>query len=299
LNHKKTRWLVTGASGIFGHAFCQHLINISSTVIGLRNKHSIQVSGVKEIVMDLEDSAQLKNIVCSENPDWIVHAAGFTSVDGCEERPHLAKSIHVQATQTLVGVAKKINSGILYISTDHLWDGQQPFVKEYTPPHPINVYARTKLEGENIVLNSGVPAIIIRTNFFGLGRPWHPSFSDWIFDGITKEQSISMFDDVFFTPISLDYLCPAITDIVEKKGRGIFHVAGKERLSKYQFAILLSEIAGLSSKNIKRSKVISMKLGAPRPKDMSLNTSKVTKFLGRQMPDAKTSLAILFNEQSK
>jgi dTDP-4-dehydrorhamnose reductase len=287
---------VTGASGIFGHAFCQHLLKNKRLVTGLKYKHPIGILGITEINIDLKKTSKIKETIRAENPDWIVHAAGITSVDDCEKEPELAATLHVAATQALVDAAKNIGAGIVYISTDHLWDGKQKYVKEETPTCPINVYAKTKLEGEKIVLNSTIPTVVIRTNFFGTGRPWHPSFSDWLLHAITNNINLNMFSDVYFSPIALKYLCPIITDIVKKNGRGVYHVAGNERLSKYHFAKLLAQMAGYTGNTLNKTSIIKAGLSAPRPTDMSLNTQKVQEFLGHEMPNIETSLTSLFQK---
>ena len=87
------------------------------------------------------------------------------------------------------------------------------------PPNPINIYAKTKLEDEHKTLIHDV-ALIVRTNFFDIGRPWRLSFSDWIINILTMAKKLRMFEDAYFTPLSLDHLCEIILEIF--KGRTVF-----------------------------------------------------------------------------
>ena len=102
-----------------------------------------------------------------------------------------------------------------------------------------------------------------------------------------------MFTDAYFTPISTLHLGTAIIDLVHKKASGIYNVAGCERLSKYECAILLAEAANYSGQTISKASLSSFELAAPRPRDMSLSSEKVSAFLGRTIPTARESISCL------
>lgn len=248
------------------------------------------VDGMTSRAVDLLDADAVNRIVEETGARYVVHAAGNTDVDDCEAHPDAAERLHVVATGIVAAAAQQAGSGFACISTDHLWDGTRPFVDEETPVAPMNSYARTKHQGELAARAAHEKALVLRTNFFGHGRPWRPSFSDWIESGLGQGKTLTMFDDVFFTPISLELLCPIIAEMATRGAAGIYHAAGSERISKYAFGVRLAEILGRDVDGIVPSSVEDASLKAPRPKDMSLATGKIEGFLGRPMPTCSESL---------
>lgn len=284
------RWLVTGASGLFGHVLCGRLREAGKSVVALGRRHAVGVAGICDASVDLTDLAALEPAVSGWAPDVVLHMAGLTSVDACEADPGLADLLHRQATEVLAGWAALHDKSFVYISTDHLWDGTVPMVTETTPPAPMNVYARSKLAGETAALAAMDSALVIRTNFFGPGRPWRSSLSEWVLAALRENRPITAFSDVYFTPISTPLLADALLSLVSAGGAGVFHVAGGERLSKYDFATTVADVYGYPQANIAAASIDSAGLRAPRPKDMSLSTDKAAAFLGYVMPDVRTSL---------
>lgn len=292
-------WLITGASGLFGHAMVETLVRRGYSVVALRGIHPVNVPNVREFGLDITDERATREIIAASGAKVIVHAAGLTNVDECERNPKAAQRSHVEGTRNVVAAATDAGARLVYISTDHLWDGTQSFVTEETPPYPINEYARTKLEGERIALQAPMPTLSIRTNFFGNGRPWRKSFSDWILECLASGSALNMFTDAYFTPIALHHLTELLVDLVSRGETGILHVAGSERLSKYDFAVALAKAAGYPQSNIKRASVATYGLAAPRPRDMSLDTSRVARILGRSMPTTAEGIDALFEASSR
>lgn len=285
--------MVTGASGLLGYELCNQLSASGRKVSALKFTNQLGIKGVEEFVVDITNKYLVKKIVEQQKPDIIVHAAGITNVDECEKNPSLAETVHVMGTRNVAESAKSKNISLIYISTDHLWDGTNAKVDEKTPPYPINTYAKTKLKGELAAFEIYEHTLSIRTNFFGEGRPWRTSFSDWILKNLSKGSTLNMFTDAYFTPISTQFLCQFIIELAHKKANGIFNVAGSERLSKYDFAVLLAKKSGYSSNTIKKILVSDFGFSAPRPRDMSLSTKKIETFLGRTMPTAAESISTL------
>jgi len=288
------KWFITGASGLFGHILAEALVAVNRSVTAVRMDHPVNIAGVKEAVADITDEKAISRLIAEDGADIVVHAAGLTSVDECQRNPQLAHRVHVDGTRNVARAAAGAGARLVYISTDHLWDGTQSLVDEETPPYPINVYAETKLAGEEIALQADDTTLSIRTNFFGRGRPWRRSFSDWILDQLNEGTPLNMFTDVFFTPIALDYLTKHLIALVDKGSTGILHVAGGERLSKYDFAVKLATAAGYDADAIRRASLGTVGLLAPRPHDMSLATGRAAAILECPMPSADDSIATLF-----
>jgi len=286
-------WLVTGGSGLLGHALCNYLNTEETAVFGASLTHSVGIKGVLDVNVDIRDNDAVQALFEEIRPDCVVHAAGLTNVDECEKQPDLAHQVHVLASENIARAAAQIGAQLVYISTDHLWDGSVSWIEEDTPPNPINIYAKTKLEGEHKILSYDVDALIVRTNFFGAGRPWRLSFSDWIINGLTRGEKMPMFGDVYFTPLSLDHLCIIILEMVQGCAEGIYNVCGADRLSKYDFCMQLAQKFELPKELVQESSIQDFEFAAPRPSDMSLSTKKLSTFLGRKLPSIDEGLETL------
>lgn len=288
------KWLITGASGLLGYNACQFLLAQGHKVVGLSNNHGIDIQDVDERKCDLMDFDSTRELISEVNPDVILHCAAMTNVDACEDNPELTHQYHVKLSELIAQVASECDAKMIHLTTDQLWDGTQAQVSEKTPTQPLNVYGQTKADSEVAVANAKPDALIIRTNFFGKGRPWRSSFSDWLDKELAAENSVNGFNDIFYSPISIPYLLQAIYDLVEKNASGVFHVAGAERISKFDFMIQYARAFGFDESLIKSTKSSHAKmLKAQRSKDMSLCVKKVEQILGYEMPTIQQSFETL------
>lgn len=289
-------WLVTGASGLLGRTACEVLVARGWRVVAARNGHPVNVDGVEEIAVDLCDLEAARAIVERVAPTTVLHAAGLTDVDRCEAMPELAQRIHVDASAAVAAGANAVGARLVHVSTDHLWDGSSAFVDEATEPWPLNVYAATKLAGERAVLAAHEGALVVRTNFFGQGPPWRASLSDWIVGELRAGRTVRAFADVYFTPVHVRLLIGAMTDLLDLGAAGVLHVAGRDRISKFEFASHVAGRLGFASSRVVRASIAEAHLAASRPSDMSLSTERAAALLGAALPELDASLAVLAAE---
>jgi len=282
--------LVTGASGLLGANFVLTAKQRSSAVVALSYHHSLTVAGSKAVQADLTDRRTSKEIVLSFRPSWIVHCAALTNVDWCEAHPGQTSQGNVEMTRNLAVVAREVDAGFVYISTDSVFDGQIGNYSEESTPAPLNVYARSKLEGEKVVQNELDSGLIIRTNIYGWNALEKMSLAEWILHRLEAGQIVPGFRDVVFTPIVVNDLCEIVLDMMEMGLKGIYHVAGSQVCSKYEFALGLAEVFGLNTQLVQAVSVSGYPFIAPRPRNTSLLTSKVSRVVGRPMPDVRSGL---------
>ncbi len=275
---------ITGISGLLGLNLALQLRD-KHEISGCYHTHPVQLDSVNALQLDLLDIEHTNKLLHQLRPDVVIHTVGLTSVEGCESDPVLAHKLNVEATQHIAEASRTMKFKLVHISTDHLFDGASAWRREEDTPNPLNVYARTKLKAEETVLESSDDALVIRTNFYGWGTSVRSSFSDWIYQSLEKGQQLRMFSDVFFTPILINDLSNLILQLVNKGAAGIYNVAGRERLSKYDFAVKLADAFNCPSENIHSISVKEFPFKAQRPKDMSLCSEKAANFLGTQMPD--------------
>ncbi len=148
------RVVVTGAGGQLGHDVVEALVP-SHEVVGLGRSE-----------MDLLDLSTIENVLSKANPECIVHCGAYTDVDQAEVERELCSKINVEATAVIARIASEMGSKLVYISTDHVFDGTN--AGEYETgdrPSPVNFYGLTKLEGEKAVAAASKEYLIIRTSW--------------------------------------------------------------------------------------------------------------------------------------
>jgi len=278
----KKRVVITGGSGLLALNWACAVRDHWDVVLGT-HLHKVKLEGVSIYNLDLDNLEKLKIQFDDISPDLVVHTAGLSNVDRCEESPDDALYANAVLARNVAQVAAVAGIKLVHISTDHLFSGSKSLYPENSIPEPLNEYARSKLIAEEWVHGDYPESLIVRTNFFGWGYSTRQSFSDWIIYNLRSNVKLSLFDDVYFTPILVDSLALAAHKLVEKNAIGVYNVVGDERVSKYEFAQKLILHFDLPNDLIVRNSVESARLVAQRPHDMSLSNIKVQKILDENL----------------
>ncbi len=260
--------------------------------------HPTAVPGVREVSCTLDEFGAITALVRESKPDVVAYLAGITSVDQCEVEEYRARHLHAEVPAA-IAEAVRGRAQFIYVSTDHLWDGTKSFLTEEEPLHPLNVYARTKALGERLVVEANPAALLLRTNFFGVGRPWRQSLSDWMLVRLQVGEPFDAFVDAWFTPISVPLLCRSIVIAVGRGLTGVYHLCGAERLTKHEFALRLGAWHALATNNVREGHLSAAPLKAPRPADMSLSTAKFARAVGMELPDLASSFRAAFGPPAR
>ncbi len=287
---------LTGASGLLG----ANLMKIGSAdyqMYGVYNQHKIDFDNCWCAQLDLTSEGETEKMIGKVKPDLIIHCAALTDVEYCETYPVEAEAINVGITKNLSRIAKKLAIKFIYISTDSVFNGKKGDYTEDDTPDPLNVYAQTKLKGEKVIQSELNNYLIVRTNIYGWNYQNKMSLAEWILTKLKRKERITMFTDVYFTPVLVNDLTKVLFKMYENNIIGTFHVTGREKCSKYDFGIRLASVFGLDSKNIEPISVDNFSFKAKRPKDMSLNTSKVSQLINNRLPNIEQGLN-LFKELS-
>jgi dTDP-4-dehydrorhamnose reductase len=276
------RVLITGGTGLLAVNWACAIRDEMDVILGTHN-HSTKIKGVKESKLNLSDIIKLNGQIQEIRPDIIIHTAGLTNVETCEKNPELAFHINAQIAENVSIVASKNNIKLIHISTDHLFSNSMNLFHEESETSPINEYAKSKLLAEELVLKVNPSAIIVRTNFFCWGYKNRQSFSDWIIYSLRAGKKLSMFEDVYITPILADTLALLSHELATLNMTGIFNITGDEKISKYDFALKLAKAFDLPVRNITKDCLANSSLIAMRPNNMSLDNSKVSKILEKKI----------------
>ena len=242
-----------------GSRLIPHLLTSGHEVI----RHSRK--GNVEMCTDLTDTVQATAALDDAAPEIIVNLAACTSVDECERNPQLAYLANVRIVENLVTWMRKRrgNCHLVHISTDQVYDDVGSHKEENVTL--TNYYGFSKYAGELVA--ASVSSTILRTNFFGPSQcQGRLSLSDWLVQSLTKGDPITVFEDVRFSPLSLQRLVELVELVSVNRQQGIFNLGSKDGMSKADFAFILAEVLGLPTGTMIRGTSAQLKFFAYRPK---------------------------------
>ncbi len=198
-----------------------------------------------------------------ERPELVLHAAAWTKVDDAESDPEGARRVNVEGTRNVV----ELGAPVVYYSTDYVFDGRkgEPYV-ESDPPHPLGVYARTKLEGEAEVRAGW----IVRSSWL-FGSTGHNFVRTMLRLGGEREE-VSVVDDQRGSPTYVGHLAEATRELLDRP-HGVYHVAAEGECTWADFAEAIFEEAGLDCR-VNRITAAEYGLPAPRPAYSVLRSEK-------------------------
>lgn len=293
----KPTLLITGGSGLLGLNWACAMRASWNVVLGI-HRQEVHLPGVTTVPLDLENPERARRQIQEVAPDVLVHAAGLTSVDACESDAVRAHHVNAQLARHVAEITASSSIRLIHISTDHLFAGGHSFYTEGDSPEPLNEYARSKWQAEQWVRAVHPDALIVRTNFFAWGNRQRQSISDWILAALRAGRTLTMFDDVHFTPIHVDYLADAAHRLSDKGVGGVFNLVGDDRVSKYQFALRLAEAFGLPGTKIRCGSILGANMAAKRPSDMSLSNVKAKAELGADLGGLNDYFSMLRRQEN-
>lgn len=284
--------LITGATGLLGLHWALHA-GRDRPVTGVVHRRTKLPKGVRALSVDLTDPAALDSAIATSGARLVVHAAGLTSVEMCEADPDLAWAENTRLAAEVAHASERNGVRLIHISTDHLFDGRCTIYTEDDPVTPLNVYGRTKAEAEIAVLSACPGALVLRTNFYGWGPTYRPSFSDWILARFASGQPAPLFSDVTYSPILIGPLVAAAMELSERGVSGILNATGDETLTKLDFGRRLAAEFGYPEDLVEEARLAEAPGLVRRPASMALSNARLCGLLGRPMGDVATQVGQL------
>jgi dTDP-4-dehydrorhamnose reductase len=284
--------LITGASGFLG----LNLIRVMKDefdIYVLYNKHPVEVNGCKSYQLDLTKKEKLVNFVKKVKPDTIIHAAALANVGYCESNKEEAYKVNVETTRTITDICEKQGIRIVYPSTEYVFDGNKKHTSINCPgiynerdkPNPINYYGVTKYEAEKIVMETKNFSIIRLCMLYGWNLPFQrKNFVTWVIEELKNQKEVKAVVYQYHNPTYILDAVESIKTISLSDETGIFHVAGRTCLNKFELAVKIARAFNLNEELIKPSTLDSLEkksflpgelIEAKRPKNCCLNTEKV------------------------
>lgn len=265
--------LITGASGFLGWNCCR-IAGKNYEVTGLYNSRQCTVPGVKYIQCDISDTGKLGKIISEINPSIIIHTAAISAPNRCQEEQAFSWRINVEASEEIARICKKWSIKLVFTSSDQIFSGNEGPYKEDSLATPVNIYGQQKAEAERLIMKVCPNAAICRMPLmYGDAPVGATSFIIPWLELFRKGTPVKLFTDELRTPVSAQDAVWGLLFAAEKMN-GIIHLGGKEILSRYEMGIKLAEAAGLDNHCIQACKQQEIKMAAPRPLDVSLDSSK-------------------------
>ncbi|MBW4673812.1 MAG: NAD(P)-dependent oxidoreductase [Desmonostoc geniculatum HA4340-LM1] len=267
------RLLITGASGFLGWHLCQ-FAKQEWEIYGTYLSHPIEIPGVKILKVNLTDFQELQQIFSTIKPAAVIHTAAQSQPNFCQIHPEESHAINVTASSNIAGLSADNSIPCAFTSTDLVFDGLNAPYCETDSVCPVNIYGEQKAIAEAGMLERYPMTAICRMPLmFGTATPTAKSFIQPFIQTLKDEKELNLFIDEFRTPVSGTTAAKGLLLALEKVN-GIIHLGGKERISRYDFGRLLVEVFELPTIGLKFCRQQDVKMAAPRPTDVSLDSSK-------------------------
>ncbi|MCH7947840.1 MAG: dTDP-4-dehydrorhamnose reductase [candidate division Zixibacteria bacterium] len=225
--------LVTGANGQLGRALVSEFSD-KYEVVGITRKDA-----------DITDKIEISRVISSHRPRYVLHTAAFTNVDRCETEPEKAALVNSTGTENVALACKAVNAKLVYFSTDYVFDGaKSSSYIETDRTNPINIYGRSKLDGESKCLTSWADTVIIR-----IGWIYSENGSNFLKKILAaakrkaetaraagEKPALKVVDDQIGTPTWTKDIAMQMQKLIERNVSGVYHVASNPEVSRFEFA---------------------------------------------------------------
>jgi dTDP-4-dehydrorhamnose reductase len=262
--------LVIGAKGMVGR-------DLMSILPSALPNDEIFGWDIEEIDIQEEEDTLFK--IENLRPDIVINLAAYTDVDGCESDEGKTFAVNAEGTKHVALAASKCEAKMVYLSTDYVFDGnkREPYL-ETDPLHPLNVYGRSKLKGEQYVQELLEDGLIIRTQWL-YGR-YGKNFVSSILRQASEKKVLSIVNDQIGSPTYTVDLAKAIALLIQYDAQGVFHVANSDLCTWYTFGQAILKLWGMD--RVRVIPISSKELGRPavRPSYSVLNCQKLRKETG-------------------
>ena len=275
---------ITGASGLIGNYVVQSAPKFAPRW---------RVRALTRADFDLLDFAAVEREFVKDKPQFVIHCAAISTLAAAHKNPDLARRVNVDVTAHLAGLAADIP--FIFFSSDLVFDGRKGNYAETDAVNPIHVYGETKLAAEQIVLRNPRHTVVRTSLNAGVSRAGNRGFNEELRLLWQKGKAMNLFTDEFRCPIFAGETARAVWELVNQKCTGLFHVAGAEKLSRWQIGRLVAARWPQLNPKITPGSAANFP-GPPRALDTSLNIAKVQKVLSVPLPGLGDWLAANPNE---
>ena len=244
------RILIIGASGFIGSYVSRCLTDTPAhDVFGTYRSGPVAGNAITWLRAELTESNTLEEAFAAAQPEVVLHLAAMADVGTAEREREKATAVNSAATAVIAGLCERQGARLVFVSTEYVFDGKRGFYREDDAPSPTTHYGQTKWEAERAVMQLSSRWSILRTSIvYGWPAPGKRNFVPWLIQRLQGGEPYHGPTDVYRTPIYLGDLADGIERLVEGHSPGIHHVAGRDWVSMYDFAVAVARAFGLDEK---------------------------------------------------
>jgi dTDP-4-dehydrorhamnose reductase len=227
--------------------------------------------------LDISHRTDLEALVAVTAPDWIFNAAALTDVDLCEREPELNNRIN----RDMVGWLAATGIPLAHISTDYVFDGESGPYSEEDAVHPLSRYGSAKLESEALTFAGSHRSLVLRTiTLWGKGNGMKTSFVEFVRKNLAAGKPVRIVTDQWGNPTLAEDLALAVWKLVSMGKSGLYHVAGSQWNSRFEWARAIAAFYGLDDGLIQPCLTADLKQAARRPLRSGLRIDKLKRETG-------------------
>ncbi len=283
------RVLVTGGSGQLGQEWVRFL-----------NRKEVEFIALPSSDLDITDFNDTNRVLTNLQPDLIINCAAYTKVDKAEEQAELAFKVNAEAVENLASYCKSHHIKLIHYSTDYVFSGSladreklpEGYPEDY-PTSPQNVYGKSKLAGEQAIIESECEHLIVRISWL-CGTFGHNFVKTMLKLGKERDE-LQVVNDQFGTPTFAENVVENCWQLIKNNESGVFHLSSQEETTWFHFA---EEIFKQSGVDVKLVPVDSSAFPAKakRPAFSLLSTQKIANISGVSLITWKQGLQKLLTD---
>jgi dTDP-4-dehydrorhamnose reductase len=273
------KMLVTGAGGLLGAAICQ-AASAMWRIYGVVLSHSAELNPQNLFRADLTRQQEVKRVMETVLPNAVIHTAAMADPNVCQADPAQSGKINVDAAVFIAKWCADHSIPMVFTSSDLVFDGRNAPYRETDPVNPVNLYGEQKVRAEAEILRVYPDAAVCRMSLMFGDKP-SPRYQPPA-NLLKQGQKMRLFMDEVRTPLDVYTAAKGIL-MALGNARGLLHLGGAERITRYHFGLLLAEVLNIEPSAIEPCFQKDIPMAAPRPVDVSLNI-EVARGLGFQPP---------------
>lgn len=283
------RVLVTGGSGLLGSALVRQLCSTHDVVATYQtNERNLPFGCGRAVKIDLSHRDSVLQLFKDQKLDWVINAAGATSVDRCERDRDYVQKGNVDLVDNLIAASATASFRLMQISSDYVFDGNDGPPTEQWKPNPINIYGTSKRLAEERIVESKMNAVILRVcALYSISPSAKSNIAKLVAQSLKSNEVYPAADDLFANPTEVNDLAEAMVKLIGiAETPQILHLAPAEYLSRYEFALKIANRIGADESLVQPVKVDDLDLPALRPKFAGLRSEIAARLLGRELKGA-------------
>jgi len=293
----RRKLLVTGANGFVAGSILAQADNQWEVHAVSRSSAPTLSQSIRWHTFDILQTGVSEKMFLEIKPHIIIHTAAAADIDFCQSNPTLARAVNVDMTRKLAGLCASAKTRLVLCSTDTIFDGEHAPYDEDHAPGPVNIYAETKVEAEQIVSGLGPQGIIARLALV-MGLPLMGkgnSFLARLIDSWNAGKIVGAAEHEIRTPVDVITVGKALLELADGTHQGIFHLAGLSRVNRLELNRIIAARFGFPSHLTVAQPAAPGR--APRPRDVSLSTGKTGSELKTPMRTIEEGLSLILDRR--